>query len=76
MPKINGIEALMEIKRWHPETVVIMLTAYATMENIQKVKALGAYGIINKPFEIDELREYVDKVMSEIEAGKEKHKLK
>ncbi len=72
MPKINGIEALMEIKRWYPETIVIMLTAYATAENIQKVKALGAYGIVNKPFEIDELREYVDRVMSEIETGKRK----
>lgn len=70
MPMINGIEALKEIKRRRPETIVIMLTAYATRENIEKVMTLGAYGSISKPFDIDELRSYVDRVLSDSEAGK------
>ncbi len=68
MPNINGIDALVEIKLRHPETIVIMLTAYATRENIQKVKSLGAHGIINKPFEVDELRNYIDNTLSGSEA--------
>lgn len=64
MPCMDGIEALKEIKSRHPETVVVMLTAYASAENIQKATALGAYGFIIKPFDIKELRFYVDRVLS------------
>ena len=64
MPLLNGIEALREIKKRHPETVVIMLTAYASEDNIREAKALGAHGFIGKPFDIVVLRKYVDKVLS------------
>ncbi len=66
MPHINGIEALKEIKKNYPEIIVIMLTAYASKDNINQTRSLGAHGIISKPFEIDELRGYVDQVISQI----------
>jgi DNA-binding NtrC family response regulator len=65
MPKINGIEALREIKRNHPEIKVIMLTAFASEDNIQKVKTLGAYGFISKPFVVHELQSCVERVLSQ-----------
>lgn len=65
MPKVDGLEALKEIKKNHPETFVIMLTAYASIDNIEKARTLGAYGVISKPFEIDELRAYVDEVIAQ-----------
>jgi DNA-binding NtrC family response regulator len=65
MPHINGIEALEEIKKTHPEVDVIMMTAYVSNENKAKAKKLGAYGFITKPFDVDELREYVDRVLSQ-----------
>lgn len=68
MPGINGIEALRKIKKRHPEIIVIMLTAYASGENMQKAEIFGAYDIIIKPFEVDELRSCVDKVL--VEQGK------
>jgi len=66
MPRINGLEALAEIKKRHPGTVVIMMTAYASDENILKAMTLGAYGFISKPFEIEELRSYIDRALSSV----------
>ncbi len=60
MPGMSGIEALGEIKKRHPETVVIMLTSYASTENMQKATSFGAYGFILKPFDLDSLRNYID----------------
>ena len=65
MPQMNGIEALREIKKAHPEIIIIMLTAYASQTHISTAKMLGAYGFIEKPFNIDELREFVDRVLSQ-----------
>jgi len=65
MPNINGITALEEIRRNHPETIVIMVTACASEDNIHQATSLGAKGIISKPFEIDELIEYVNQTISQ-----------
>src|SRR3990170_2063520 len=43
MPKMNGIEVLRRIKKIKKETVVIMLTAYGTLETARKAMKLGAY---------------------------------
>ena len=65
MPEMNGLEALQEIKGRHPEMTVVMLTAYPTEENVQKAWELGANGFLSKPFELDALRDFVDKALSE-----------
>lgn len=64
MPHINGIEALEEIKKICPEVIVIMMTAYDSNENRSKAKMLGAYGFIIKPFDVDDLRNYIGRVLS------------
>ncbi len=70
MPKISGIEALWSIKSKYPDTIVIMMTAYASTEHIEQVRLLGAYGIVSKPFEIDEIRTYVGRVLSQSRSSK------
>ncbi len=65
MPGINGLEALWDIKKIHPDTIIIMLSGYDSADNKQQARTLGAYGFISKPFEIDELRSYVDRVLSQ-----------
>ena len=60
MPGMCGIEALGEIKKRHPEIIVVMLTAYASVENRQKAESFGAYGFILKPFDLDSLLNYID----------------
>ena len=66
MPEICGVEALKEIKNNHPETVVVMMTAYASDDTVKKAMSLGASGFIMKPFDVYELRNFVDGILSRI----------
>ena len=63
MPRIDGITALVEIKKRHPDTEVIMMTAYAPPETIRKVFSLGAFAFVMKPFDIDKLIFTIDKAL-------------
>ncbi|MBI5049961.1 MAG: response regulator [Nitrospirae bacterium] len=63
MPKIDGITALLEIKKRYPKTEIILLTAYATLAIIKKVLELGAFGCLIKPFDKDELLDIVDRAL-------------
>ena len=63
MPKIDGITALQEIKKSHPETEIIFVTAYATLETIRKALNLGAFGFLMKPFDHDKLINIVDEAL-------------
>lgn len=62
MPIMNGVEAFEEIKKIRPESVVIMMTAYAFEELIQKALQIGAYGIIQKPLDIDRMIKSIEEV--------------
>lgn len=56
MPGVDGMAVLKSIKEISPETVVIMITAFATTETAIEAMKLGAYDYIIKPFKVDELR--------------------
>lgn len=56
MAGINGIDVLKTVKDISPETVVIMITAFATAETAVEAMKLGAYDYIIKPFKVDELK--------------------
>jgi two-component system response regulator AtoC len=64
MPKMSGLQALSEIRKIHPDVSVVFLTAFASEENIESARSLGAKGVIPKPFDVRKLRSYVDKIMS------------
>mgnify|MGYP006277909973 CR=1 FL=1 len=49
MPGISGIEVIEKIKSASPETVVVMMTAYGTIETAVKAIKLGAYDFLLKP---------------------------
>jgi len=55
MPLMNGVEAYKRIKKVRPEAVVVMMTAYAVEELVQKALQEGAYGIIYKPLDIEKV---------------------
>jgi DNA-binding NtrC family response regulator len=55
LPDQDGIEVLKEISRRSPDTLVIMMTAYSTVDSAVEAMKLGAYDYINKPFNMDEL---------------------
>lgn len=56
MPQIDGIDVLKTVKDSAPETVVIMITAYASAETAVEAMKQGAYDYITKPFKIEEIK--------------------
>src|SRR3989339_32603 len=55
LPKMDGIDFLKEIKKASPETVVIIMTAYGSIENAVTAMKEGAYDYVTKPFSLEEL---------------------
>ncbi|MDE1888911.1 MAG: sigma-54-dependent Fis family transcriptional regulator [Planctomycetota bacterium] len=55
LPKMDGIDFLREIKKSSPDTVVIIMTAYGSIENAVTAMKEGAYDYVTKPFPMEEL---------------------
>ena len=64
MPDMDGIEVLRIIKEKWPETAVIIVTGYQTVDTAVKAIKLGAYDYIEKPFTPDALISAVDEAMA------------
>ncbi len=62
MEPLNGIEVLKQIKDINPETEVIMISAYGTIDDAVKAMQLGAVDFLTKPFSPGELRLKVKKI--------------
>jgi two-component system response regulator PilR (NtrC family) len=63
MPGRSGLELLHAVKEVAPQTVVIMITAFATTETAITAMKQGAYDYVTKPFKVDELRLVVEKAL-------------
>ena len=50
MPDITGLELIKKIKEEQPETMMIMITGYATVETATEALKTGAFDYITKPF--------------------------
>lgn len=57
MPEISGIDVLDRIKKISAETRVIMMSGFLDEDLIRKVVKKGAYGLIRKPFKLEEIDE-------------------
>jgi two-component system response regulator PilR (NtrC family) len=63
MPDIDGLTILAEAKRLHPDTEVIMVTAFSTTETAIAAMKAGAHDYLTKPFKIDEVGLVVARAM-------------
>jgi two-component system response regulator HydG len=63
MPGLGGMEVLKRIKEDDPESVVIVITGYATIESAVQAMKSGAYDFIPKPFTPDSLRAIVKRAL-------------
>jgi two-component system response regulator PilR (NtrC family) len=63
MQNIGGLEILRTVKDLSPETIVIVITAYATTETAVEAMKLGAYDYLTKPFKNEEIRLVVQKAL-------------
>jgi len=61
MPGASGMELLLYAKKNYPNTVVIMITGYATVESAITAIKEGAFDYITKPVKLDEVRLTVQK---------------
>ncbi len=69
MPGMNGLELIQAIHNVDPNLVVILLTGFATVTNSMTALKAGAFRIIKKPFELDEM-------LNAVESGVERCMLK
>lgn len=65
LPDGDGFELLEAIKQNHPQTVVILITAYGTIESAVKAIKQGAYDYLTKPIIDDELRIAVERALQQ-----------
>jgi DNA-binding NtrC family response regulator len=63
MPKMNGIDVLKSVKAASPETPVIVITAYGTVNTAVEAMKEGAADFIMKPFSLDDLELVVKNVL-------------
>jgi DNA-binding NtrC family response regulator len=63
MPGMNGLDVLREIRRLSPNTVVVIMTAYATIQTAVEAMRLGAFDYLQKPFTNEEARQHVERAL-------------
>jgi len=63
MPVISGFDVLYRVRDLHPDTVIIVITGYATIEHSVEAMKKGAFDFIPKPFDPSQLRAVVGKAL-------------
>ena len=74
LPRVSGLEVLKQIKQTSPECMVIVMTAYATVEKAVEAMKEGAYDFLTKPLTPGHLELVVQKAF-EREALQRAHRL-
>ena len=63
LPDGDGLSVLRQIKEHSPDTVVIMMTAFSSIESAVEAMKLGAFHYVNKPFDLEEIVLLADKAL-------------
>ena len=63
LPDGDGLSILRRIKEQSPETLVVLMTAFSTIDNAVEAMKLGAFHYVNKPFNLDEVVLLVEKAL-------------
>ncbi|MCK4401188.1 sigma-54-dependent Fis family transcriptional regulator [bacterium] len=65
MSKVSGIDVLKSIRSYDTSAVVLMITAYASVDTAIEAMKLGAFDYITKPFKIEEIRVVIRKALQQ-----------
>jgi len=76
MPGLSGYDILQQIKSERPETIVIVITAYSSVEKAVDAMKQGAYDYLAKPFSRDELVLVVEKAFNLLGLQEENQRLR
>jgi two-component system, NtrC family, response regulator AtoC len=63
LPDTDGVAVLQKIKEFDQDILVILLTAYASVETAVEAMKLGAYHFANKPFNLDDVAATVERAL-------------
>jgi len=76
LPDIDGLEVLRRMRERHPDMLVILITALATVENAVEAMKRGAWHYLNKPIDFEELLLHVGKALETTRLRREVKSLK
>jgi len=76
VPHIGGLALLKKIRESYPQTSVMVLTQYGTIESAVEATKMGAADYITKPFHIPELRSKLDRMVRMFEVDNENRVLR
>jgi len=76
MPKMDGLELLRRIKSFDKDSIVIIMTAFATVDTAVQALKEGAYDYITKPFDPDDLSHLIRNATKQIALIHENETLK
>ncbi|MBL3528134.1 MAG: sigma-54-dependent Fis family transcriptional regulator [gamma proteobacterium endosymbiont of Lamellibrachia anaximandri] len=76
MERIDGMDVLRKAKALNPETAVILITGFATLDSAVAAMKAGAFHYIAKPFRLDEVREVVRNALEMVNLKRENRQLK
>ena len=75
MPDLDGLELLRQVKKSHPDTPVVLITGYGSMETAMEAVRFGAGGFLLKPFHAPELVHAVEEAMAKSRLWRENVRL-
>jgi DNA-binding NtrC family response regulator len=76
MPEIGGLQLLKQIKKSYPETRVIMVTGFASIESAVEAIREGAYDYVTKPIVDKEIKIVIERLVQQKQLQEENIKLK
>ena len=76
VPQLGGLELLKRISSSHPNTSVMVLTQYGSIETAVAATRLGARDYVTKPFHVDELRAKIERLIQSVELDHENRVLR
>ncbi|HEX9860849.1 MAG TPA: sigma-54 dependent transcriptional regulator [Nitrospirota bacterium] len=71
MERVDGMQVLKRVRELHPETEVIMITGFATVDSAIDAMKGGAYHYISKPYKLDEVRKVVAEAIEKVRLKRE-----
>jgi two-component system, NtrC family, response regulator HydG len=76
LPDIDGLDLLIEVKKYNPRIEIVIMTAYGTIERAVEAMRRGAYDFITKPFRRAEIERVIQRALERVSLIQENQELK